>query len=106
MGFETLLKDIEVHFENVGNKSSATSSEVEEAWDFPAFVLQMYGEKGWVDASNLGCAARARVLALKLEERGYRCEFSETDLVITLPLKLYGEESGMGGPDVEEPAEE
>lgn len=101
--FEDTLQKLETHYENVGNRSAAScTQEMEEAWDFPPFIIPLYTEKGYADPANLGNGPRARVLALKLEERGYRCEFSETDLVVSLPLQLVGEEAGTAGGPVEE----
>merc|ERR1712113_740202 len=100
------LNHIKVHYETVGNKSAVSASEeVEESWDFPPFIINLFGEKGWADTYNLTSAARARTLALKLEERGYHCDFTETDLVITLPLRLHAEENS-AGPEFEDGLEE
>jgi len=108
---ESTLESIRAHFESVGTASSScnasSAQDSDEAWDFPSFVLALYGEKGWVDAQHLTTAARARVLALKLEERGYHCEFSETELVVSLPLRLRAECAGdAAAHEAEEPVGE
>eukprot|EP00930_Biecheleria_cincta_P062809 TRINITY_DN48254_c0_g1_i1.p1 TRINITY_DN48254_c0_g1~~TRINITY_DN48254_c0_g1_i1.p1 ORF type:complete len:401 (+),score=84.41 TRINITY_DN48254_c0_g1_i1:34-1236(+) len=93
------LLDIAKHFEKVGLKSatSTAAEEVEdevaeESFDFPRFALPVFGEDGcWLSSRDVCSTPRARVLALKLEELGYRCEFTETELLIGLPLKLCSE---------------
>merc|ERR1719287_446308 len=89
---ETTLDSIKAHFESVGSKSTAGTPE-DEAYDFLPFRLALYDDakSGWIDPSNVCSAARARLLALKIEERGYLCSFSEIELTVTLPLKLRGE---------------
>ena len=44
--------------------------------------------KGWISPLQICSASRARILAIKLEELGYLCEFSEAELLVSLPLKL------------------
>lgn len=119
-GFSTflaqLLDTIREHFQAVGDLSGAKlgaagnqrpprtmaadaecasegkeDAEEEEAYDFPPFVLPLYDEKGWVDQHHVCSAARARALALRVEERGYRCDFTEAELLVSLPLRLKGE---------------
>jgi len=100
--FEELLERIRTHYETVVVASDSLrgvdSQDAEEAWDFPHFVLTLYGDGGFVDQKNLLSAARARTLALKLEECGYLCEFSDTELLVGLPLRLLAEtaEGAMG----------
>jgi len=99
---EELLEKIRKHFEAVAVASDslrrAEAQDAEEAWDFPQFVLTLYGDEGFLDQKNLLSAARARMLALKLEECGYLCEFSDTELLVGLPLRLLAEtaDGGMG----------
>lgn len=100
--FEELLERIRMHFEAVTIASDSLrgvdSQAAEEAWDFPHFVLNLYGDEGFLDRKNLLSAARARTLALKLEQCGYLCEFSDTELLVGLPLRLRAEtaEGAMG----------
>lgn len=84
------LDKIWQHYKSVGGNASAGLPE-DEAYDFTPFRLPLYAEDGWVDQQNVCSAARARVLAVKIEARGYLCSFSDTELVVTLPLKLQGE---------------
>merc|ERR1712048_368876 len=84
------------------NSAAFHDGEADEAYDFSPFILTLYGENGWLDTQQVCSAARARVLALKLEERGYYCDFTETDLVVSLPLRLRGEGS-MVSHEEEEP---
>jgi hypothetical protein len=107
-GFEDclrrVLKRIRNHFQDLASASSSTAngnsapdhvaSAAEESYDFAPFQFPIYAETGWVDGRNVCNAARARVLGLKLEELGYDCEFSETDLIISLPLRLRSEAFG------------
>jgi len=92
------LTDIDKHFEKVGSTSatSTAAEEVEdevaeEAFDFPRFALPVFAEEGWLSSREVCSTPRARVLALKLEELGYQCEFTEAELLIGLPLKLRSE---------------
>jgi len=100
--FQELLERIRAHYEAVAVASDSLRGvdlqDAEEAWDFPQFVLTLYGNEGFVDQKNILSAARARMLALKLEECGYLCEFSDTELLVGLPLRLLAEtaESAMG----------
>ncbi|CAE7943466.1 unnamed protein product [Symbiodinium necroappetens] len=90
-----LLTQIEKHFQAVGSRSGAhedaqddEAAAADEAFDFPRFVLPLFRDEGWVAPTHICSSARARVLALKLEELGYLCEFSDADLLVSLPLKL------------------
>jgi len=100
--FEELLERIRTHFEAVAIASdslrTADSQDAEEAWDFPHFVLTIYGDEGFFDQKNLLSVARVRTLALKLEECGYLCEFSDTELLVGLSMRLLAEiaEGAMG----------
>mmetsp|Transcript_18830 Transcript_18830/g.47252 ORF Transcript_18830/g.47252 Transcript_18830/m.47252 type:complete len:283 (+) Transcript_18830:95-943(+) len=80
-----------------GGVGEEGEEEEEEAYDFPPFVLPLYDETGWVDKQHVCTAARARALALRIEERGYCCDFTEAELLVTLPLRLKGE-SAVEGP--------
>ena len=51
-------------------------------------VKKLARPKGWISPTQICSASRARILAIKLEELGYLCEFSEADLLVSLPLKL------------------
>jgi len=105
---DAMLEAIQAHFESVASRSNQPGGEdAEDAYDFPPFLLALFGEKGWLDSRHVCSTARARVLALKMEERGFICEFSETDLAVSLPLRLKGEAigGGPGAPD-EGPLEE
>lgn len=99
-----IIEKIWLHYRSVGNKS-ATGTPEDEAYDFPPCRLLLYGEDGnWADAQNVCSAARSRVLALKLEDRGYFCDFTDTELVVALPLRLRGE-ARQDGPVEELPEE-
>eukprot|EP00928_Gymnodinium_smaydae_P027130 TRINITY_DN21079_c1_g5_i1.p1 TRINITY_DN21079_c1_g5~~TRINITY_DN21079_c1_g5_i1.p1 ORF type:complete len:412 (+),score=105.59 TRINITY_DN21079_c1_g5_i1:70-1236(+) len=107
---EDTLTRIAEHFRDVGERS-ARQQEGEEAYDFPPFILQLCGdgeeEQSWLDRSNVNSGPRARVLALKLEACGYLCEFSDLDLVVSLPSRLRGEsEAQQQGSYDDEPAGE
>jgi len=110
--FSSILTAIEDHFQSVALQSSRASKPdevqdavAEEAFDFPRFVVQLFGEEGWLTPKQVCSAARARVLALKLEELGYECEFTDSDLVVGLPLHLQSEVSGNAAGSQEEPEE-
>jgi len=100
-----IIKDLQGHFKLVGELSSkrkTASAEEEddmEGYDFPPYVLPIYSETGWVDKRHLNSGPRARVLALTLEERGFLCQFTDAELVVTLPLRLRGETGGPLGDD-------
>ncbi|CAE7367405.1 unnamed protein product [Symbiodinium natans] len=98
-GFNTflgqVLAQIEEHFQAVGSRSGVhadaqdeEAAAADEAFDFPRFVIPLFREEGWVAPKHICSSARARVLALKLEELGYLCEFSDADLLVSLPLKF------------------
>mmetsp|Transcript_41671 Transcript_41671/g.62972 ORF Transcript_41671/g.62972 Transcript_41671/m.62972 type:complete len:144 (+) Transcript_41671:3-434(+) len=79
--FAKLLEDVEAHFK--------VMSDMKLDKDLPdlsldEFVLPLWTEEGqtgvWLDASNVGSGARARALALRLEEKGCNCSFSDTAL--------------------------
>merc|ERR1712106_573211 len=89
---QSILDKIQLHYKNIGVKSAKGMPD-DEAYDFLPFRLTVYRETGWADPPNVCSAARARVLALTLEERGYLCEFSDADLVVSLQLKLRGEKN-------------
>jgi len=103
------LDAIRSHFHSVAEKSAFVggddAQDADESYDFSPFLLALFGEKGWLDDKHVCSAARARVLALKIEERGYRCEFSETELVVMLPVQLKGE-SYQGGHAEDGPPDE
>jgi len=108
--FSRILEEVEQHFRSVGETSgqgaiAATQEEEEaEAYDFIPYVFPLYGETGWADEQQVNSGQRARALALKLEERGYLCDFTEAELVVSLPLRLKGEyfEGGVEGEEDEE----
>jgi len=77
-----------------GLSDAAAEEEEEEAYDFPPFVLPLFGETGWIDPSHISSGPRARAVALWLEERGYLCEFTDTELLVSLPLRLKAEVLG------------
>jgi len=76
--FGGLLGQIEAHFRAVGEGAL----NINIVFDFQPFALPLYGDSGWLDAAHVCSAARARALALKLEEEGYRCHFSDTELMV------------------------
>lgn len=76
--FIRLLDEISAHFQGVAQQSVG----VDEPCEFQPFVLPILGDAGWADVKNVCSPARARVLALRLEEVGYWCLFSEVDLVV------------------------
>lgn len=88
----SLLTTIRSHFHTVGT-SSGTGSQEDQAYDFQPFVFPIYedGDKGWLDKQNVCSASRARLVAYKLEDRGYICSFSDSELIVSLPLSLKGE---------------
>merc|ERR1712232_886128 len=93
---QALLLSIDTHFRSIA--AAATSPTVgEETYDFASFVMPLCGEAGWLDNKNVCNGARARVLALRLEEHGYLCEFTETDLVVSLQTQLRGEALNAAG---------
>lgn len=98
--FTRLVDDIREHFRHVGEEScgprAGDEEDQAEAYDFPPFVIPIYGDAGWIDEQHINSAQRARALALKLEERGFVCDFTEADLIVALPLRLQGE--SMDGP--------
>lgn len=98
-----MSEKVKNHYKNVGAKSAAGTAE-DEAYDFLQYRLQLYNEEkgSWADPTNVCSAARARVLAMKLEERGYICGFSDIELTVSLPLKLRGELPQAGGEDEED----
>eukprot|EP00438_Fugacium_kawagutii_P002622 Skav201673 [mRNA] locus=scaffold641:359441:360649:+ [translate_table: standard] len=109
--FTSILNQIDEHFKSIASQSASSveakddeAACAEEAFDFPRFVVPLFREEGWV--SPICSASRARVLALKLEELGYLCEFSETDLLVSLPLKLRCELHGAGPPHDQPEAQE
>jgi len=67
------LTAIRDHFHHLAAASANASQngDAEEAYDFRPFSIALYGERGWVDERDLCSPGRARVLAMKLEERGY-----------------------------------
>jgi len=77
--------------EGAAGAGGKEEGEEEEAYDFPPFVLPLYEETGWLDRQHVCSAPRARALALRIEERGYRCDFTESELLVSLPLRLKGE---------------
>lgn len=100
--FATILEDIDNHYQKVGSKStSSTAAEdvedevAEESFDFPRFAFPIFGEEGWLSLKEVCSTPRARVLSLKLEELGYHCEFTESELLVSLPLKLRSEAAGI-----------
>jgi len=106
--FTQTLNQIDQHFLSAASSSSTSvaanddeAAAAEEAFDFPRFVLPLFRE-GWVTPTQVCSAARARVLALKLEELGYLCEFSDSELLVSLPLKLRCELMPSSGPDAAE----
>lgn len=99
---EQTLSSVASHFQQVG-EISHSQEEVFDSYDFPPFVMALYGEKGWTDVSHVCSGPRARMLALKLEGCGYLCEFTDTELLVRLPLRLRGEALAGLGPDAEEP---
>lgn len=109
---QATLEKIRLHYHAVGERASLFNTatihdgEAEEAYDFSPFVLALYGEKGWLNTDQVCSAARARVLALKLEEHGYRCDFTETELVVSLPLRLRGEGGVVGNEEEELPVDD
>eukprot|EP00913_Durusdinium_trenchii_P035574 g33290.t1 len=93
--FAGILHEIDEHFKSVGSRSADSidpideeAAAAEEIFDFPRFAVQLFREEGWVSPNQICSASRARILALKLEELGYLCEFAEGDLLVSLPLKL------------------
>ena len=93
--FANILSQIDEHFKSVALQSAASveakdeeAACAEEAFDFPRFVVPLFGEEGWISPLQICSASRARILAIKLEELGYLCEFSEAELLVSLPLKL------------------
>eukprot|EP00933_Yihiella_yeosuensis_P041430 TRINITY_DN35820_c0_g1_i1.p1 TRINITY_DN35820_c0_g1~~TRINITY_DN35820_c0_g1_i1.p1 ORF type:complete len:447 (+),score=68.48 TRINITY_DN35820_c0_g1_i1:58-1341(+) len=108
------LNAIRDHYQSVAVKSvsgEAASEDpaAEEAFDVPRFVMPIFGDDGWLKPKQIGSTARARVLAVKLEELGYLCEFTESELMVGLPLRLRCEavasNNGADGLDDEEPAD-
>jgi len=99
---EQTLSSVAAHFQQVGEAAHGPE-EAFDSYDFPPFVLPLYGEKGWLDAGNVCSGPRARTLALRLEACGYLCEFTDTELLVRLPLRLQGEAPPDLGPDAEEP---
>lgn len=102
--FANVLSQIDEHFKSVASQSAASveakdeeAACAEEAFDFPRFVVPLFSEEGWVSPNHICSASRARILALKLEELGYLCEFSDADLLVSLPLKLRCELQAAGG---------
>lgn len=101
--FDGVLEGIRKHYAEVSDTSgSSAHGAAEEAYDFPPYVLAIYDvEKGWLEPKHAGGVSRARVLAIKLEERGYLCYFTETELVVQVPSKLRGEMDAGGVPEEE-----
>jgi len=104
--FANILNQIDEHFKSVASQSAASveakdeeAACAEEAFDFPRFVVPLFSEEGWVLPNHICSASRARILALKLEELGYLCEFSDADLLVSLPLKLRCELQAAGSHD-------
>jgi len=104
--FANVLSQIDEHFKSVALQSAASveakdeeAACAEEAFDFPRFVVPLFGEEGWISPTQICSASRARILAIKLEELGYLCEFSEADLLVSLPLKLRCEIQAAGSHD-------
>merc|ERR1711957_554435 len=87
--FTTLLDCIEDHF----NSSKQDAPSNDDAYDVQPYTLLLYENDAWVNSQDVYNPTRARVLALKLEERGYICSFTDSELVVSLPLKLLGEEN-------------
>lgn len=109
--FQSVLSDIRKHYARVAHFASDPrgaqgfqDAAAEEAFDFPRFVLPLFDETGWLKPQQVASASRARVLALKLEDLGYRCEFSETELLVGLSLRLRVEDLPVQAH--EEPAEQ
>ena len=72
--FQQVLKQIEEHYRAVAARSAAASAAkdeeaaaAEEVFDFPRYVLPLFGEQGWVEPNHICSPARARILAVKLE---------------------------------------
>lgn len=101
--FSSTLTKIDDHFQSLAVDDTGS----DEAYDFQPFIFPLFGDDVWL-STDVCSGTRARVLALKLEERGYLCQFSETDLVVSLPLHLRGdggafdEEDPGGGEEGEE----
>merc|ERR1712154_710735 len=81
--FSKTLENIRAHFKEVGESSAAPGGQgqgtEDSGYDFPPYVLSIYEESGWSDMKNVSSGARARLLALKLEECGFCCEFTDTE---------------------------
>lgn len=101
--YHRIVKSVQAHYEEIGVTSNKPIED-EELYDFPPFVLGLTDENGWKDGKNVCNGSRARALALKLEEEcGYVCDFTDTELVITVPSRLQGEApAAQEGPDDEE----
>lgn len=92
--FGNLLESIEEHYRSAREDAPGN----DDAYDIQPYTLLLYENEAWVSSQEVCNATRARVLALKLEERGYLCSFTDAELVVSLPLQLRGEAAGGGGP--------
>lgn len=99
--FKVILDTAQKHFKELALAASQIK-EGEETYDFTPCVVPLCTEKGWSDTTNVCSGARARVLALRLEEHGYLVDFTDTELVIALPSTLRGEALGLAGCGEEE----
>lgn len=75
---EGIFKDIEEYFQSVGLDQFTHTN----TWEFPPYILPLWEKGMFISSHDVYNAARARTLALKLEEVGYTCYFTDRDLVI------------------------
>eukprot|EP00929_Paragymnodinium_shiwhaense_P121187 TRINITY_DN93346_c0_g1_i1.p1 TRINITY_DN93346_c0_g1~~TRINITY_DN93346_c0_g1_i1.p1 ORF type:complete len:316 (-),score=81.91 TRINITY_DN93346_c0_g1_i1:76-1023(-) len=95
--YAKIVRSVQAHYEQAASDSNKPL-EGEERYDFPPFVMRLCDENGWLDGKNIHNGTRARALALKLEEEcGYICEFTDSEMIITLPSRLRGEELAAHG---------
>lgn len=105
---DNTLNAVARHFETLAESSDRIKAdndkvdqeddvEGDDGYDFAPYVIPLWSEAGWTDPDNICSAARARVLALKLEDLGFVCEFTDTDLFVCLASRLKNEGIDDGG---------